>query len=69
MDNQALMQDVLINAELWGDAPALLSANYGFEGLEGVPGYQAAGEPGKKLLQQVQIMQPIRHLKHQVELL
>jgi len=39
---QSLMQDVLINADLWGDSPAILSANYGFQGIEGVPGYEAA---------------------------
>jgi len=39
---QSLMQDVLIDADLWGDSPAILSANYGFEGIEGVPGYEAA---------------------------
>jgi hypothetical protein len=33
----SLMQDVLINADLWGDTPAILSANYGFQGIEGVP--------------------------------
>jgi len=39
---QSLMQDVLINADLWGDTPEVLSANYGFEGIEGVPAYEAA---------------------------
>jgi len=39
---QSLMQDVLISADLWGDSPAILSANYSFEGIEGVPGYEAA---------------------------
>jgi hypothetical protein len=39
---QSLMRDVLIDADLWGDSPAILSANYGFEGIEGVPGYEAA---------------------------
>jgi len=34
---QSLMQDVLINADLWGSTPEILSANYGFEGIEGVP--------------------------------
>ncbi len=34
---QSLMQDVLINADLWGTTPAILSANYGFQGIEGVP--------------------------------
>jgi hypothetical protein len=34
---QSLMQDILINADLWGSTPAILSANYGFEGIEGVP--------------------------------
>lgn len=39
---QTLMQDILINADLWGDTPAILSANYGFEGIEGVPGNETA---------------------------
>jgi hypothetical protein len=34
---QSLMQDILINADLWGSTPQILSANYGFEGIEGVP--------------------------------
>lgn len=38
---QTLMQDVLINADLWGSVPEILSANYGFEGIEGVPQGQA----------------------------
>jgi hypothetical protein len=33
---QSLMDDRLINADLWGDTPEILSANYGFEGIEGV---------------------------------
>lgn len=33
---QSLMQDVLTNADLWGSTPEILSANYGFEGIEGV---------------------------------
>jgi len=33
---QSLMQDILINADLWGSTPEILSANYGFEGIEGV---------------------------------
>ncbi|MCX7116939.1 MAG: hypothetical protein NTW94_03365 [Legionellales bacterium] len=41
---QSLMQDVLIDADIWNDddVPAILSANYGFEGIEGVPGNEAA---------------------------
>jgi hypothetical protein len=38
----SLMQDVLINADLWGSTPQILSANYGFEGIEGVPEGQAS---------------------------
>lgn len=38
---QSLLEDVLINADLWGDTPEILSANYGFEGIEGVPGNEA----------------------------
>ncbi len=34
---QSLMQDQLTNADLWGDTPEILSANYGFEGIEGIP--------------------------------
>jgi len=37
---QMLMQDVLINADLWGDSPSILSANYAFENIIGVPGNQ-----------------------------
>lgn len=39
---QSLMRDVLIDADIWGDSPEILSANYGFQGIEGVPGYEAA---------------------------
>ena len=31
-----LWEDILINADLWGDEPEILSAGYGFEGIEGV---------------------------------
>jgi hypothetical protein len=34
----SLIDDKLINADLWGDKPEILSANYGFQGIEGVPG-------------------------------
>jgi hypothetical protein len=33
-----LRRDVLINADLWEDEPRILSAGYGFEGIQGVPG-------------------------------
>lgn len=33
-----LMQDILINADLWSATPEILSAGYGFEGISGVPG-------------------------------
>ncbi|MCX7115615.1 MAG: hypothetical protein NTW08_06895 [Gammaproteobacteria bacterium] len=39
---QSLMQDILINADLWGDTPEILAANYGFEGIEGVQGTEDA---------------------------
>lgn len=42
MTYQLLMQDILINADLWSDVPEILSANYGFEGIIGVPGNQQA---------------------------
>src|SRR5690606_21494396 len=35
-----LRRDVLINADLWTDQPQILAANYGFEGIIGVPGLQ-----------------------------
>ncbi len=35
---QILMQDILINADLWSDTAEMLSAGYGFEGIIGVPG-------------------------------
>lgn len=38
---QSLLEDKLVNADLWGDTPEILSANYGFEGIEGVPGDEA----------------------------
>lgn len=38
---QTLMQDILINADLWSSVPEILSANYGFQGIEGVPQGQA----------------------------
>lgn len=31
-----LWEDILTNADLWGDEPEILSAGYGFEGIEGV---------------------------------
>lgn len=34
---QSLLEDKLVNADLWGSTPEILSANYGFEGIEGVP--------------------------------
>ena len=45
-----LMQDVLINADLWDKEPRILTANYAFEGIQGVvngnlePYAVAAGE-------------------------
>lgn len=39
---QLLMQDIIINADLWSDAPEILSAGYGFEGIMGVPGDRQA---------------------------
>jgi hypothetical protein len=38
---QSLLEDRLIDADLWGSTPEILSANYGFEGIEGVPGDEA----------------------------
>lgn len=35
---QLLMQDILINADLWTDRPEILSAGYGFDGILGIPG-------------------------------
>ncbi len=32
-----LQEDILINADLWSDQPEIMSAGYGFEGIEGVP--------------------------------
>lgn len=31
-----LWEDIIINADLWGEEPEILSAGYGFEGIEGV---------------------------------
>ncbi len=33
----SLRQDVLIEADLWRETPEILSANYGFEGIIGIP--------------------------------
>jgi hypothetical protein len=33
-----LRRDVLIHADLWTDEPQMLSAGFGFEGIQGVPG-------------------------------
>lgn len=33
-----LQRPVLINADLWSDQPEILAANYGFEGIIGIPG-------------------------------
>ena len=37
-----LMQDILINADLWSATPEILSAGYGFEGIIGVDGNKEA---------------------------
>lgn len=39
-----LHRDVLINADLWSDKPEILAANYGFEGIIGVPGLLDASD-------------------------
>lgn len=39
-----LQRDVIINADLWTDTPQILAANYGFEGIIGVPGLQNASD-------------------------
>lgn len=36
-----LRRDVIINADLWDDELKILSAGYGFEGIQGVPGLSA----------------------------
>ena len=33
---QTLLKDVLINADMWDTKPEIMSAGYGFEGIEGV---------------------------------
>lgn len=35
---QALMQDVLVEADIWDDEPRILSASFGFDGILGIPG-------------------------------
>jgi hypothetical protein len=37
-----LRRDVLINADLWTSQPEILSAGYGFEGIQGIPGLVSA---------------------------
>jgi len=39
-----LRRDVLINADLWTSRPEILAANYGFEGIIGIPGLQTADD-------------------------
>ncbi|HWL28269.1 MAG TPA: hypothetical protein VNQ97_05120 [Burkholderiaceae bacterium] len=39
-----LQRDVLINADLWTEKPQILAANYGFEGIIGVPGLTGAAD-------------------------
>ncbi|MCC2596705.1 hypothetical protein LKR43_10170 [Pusillimonas sp. MFBS29] len=39
-----LQRDVLINADLWTEQPEILAANYGFEGIIGIPGLLTAGQ-------------------------
>jgi hypothetical protein len=39
-----LRRDVLIHADLWTDEPRMLSAGFGFEGIQGVPGL-TLGQP------------------------
>jgi hypothetical protein len=41
---QQLRRDVLINADLWEDQPRILSAGYGFEGIQGIPGLLTAAD-------------------------
>ncbi len=35
---QALMQDVLVEADIWDEEPKILSASFGFDGILGIPG-------------------------------
>lgn len=35
-DSRTLWEDIIINADLWSDKPEIMSAGYGFEGIEGV---------------------------------
>jgi hypothetical protein len=50
-----LMQDILINADLWDKEPRIFTANYAFEGIQGVVNGNiesyatAAGEDASKL--------------------
>lgn len=44
-----LHRDVLINADLWSEKPEILAANFGFEGIIGVPGLQDASDLGKAI--------------------
>lgn len=39
-----LRRDVLINADLWTEQPEILAANFGFEGIIGVPGLLSADD-------------------------
>lgn len=39
-----LRRDVLINADRWTDQPEILAANFGFEGIIGIPGLRSADD-------------------------
>lgn len=39
-----LQRPVVVNADLWSDRPEILAANYGFEGIIGIPGLTSAAD-------------------------
>lgn len=41
-----LHRDVLINADLWDDRPRIVAADWGFEGIMGIPGLMSADDLG-----------------------
>lgn len=42
-----LHRDVVLNADLWSGAPVIMTADWGFEGIMGIPGVLSAGDLGR----------------------
>lgn len=44
-----LHRDVVLNADIWTAKPQILAANWGFEGIMGIPGVSSAADLGRAL--------------------